>query len=110
MKRKTILTEQPHTARKRTTIYLPSSIHLTKPTSEINKQLVNLHMLKEILMDRTRFIDFYKEIIIPIRLTKETKAYQIVIQEQYNLLLYSLKIQTGLTISQIITICFMKKE
>ena len=110
MKRKEITLQVPHTVPKRTTIYLPSNIHLDKPTADINKQLVNLHIVKEIVMDRTKYIKFYIETIMPTRLINETKGYQVLIKEQNHPLLQLIRSQTGLTISQIVTICFKIKN
>ncbi|WP_419158289.1 endonuclease [Rossellomorea sp. BNER] len=107
MNRKIYFPQETPTNRKRTTIYLPKSIHLKKPTAEINKQLFHLHVIKEIIMSRTGYIDYYKKVIAPIRLIKETKGYQIFIHEQYIEVLQSIRNYTGLTMSQIITLCFM---
>lgn len=109
MKRKIIPLKQPYTVRKRTTIYLPSTIHLTKPTTEINSRLLNLQALKEIVIDRTRYTEFYKDVIANNQVIPETKSYQIVIREPYNHLIQSIKNETGLTISQIATICFQDR-
>lgn len=91
---------------KRTTIYLPINIHLTKPTVEINQQLNKLSTLYEIVIDRTKYIEFYRNKLYYFQLNVATKGYQIVINEQDFTLLHSIKNQTGLTMSQIITICF----
>jgi hypothetical protein len=107
MNRKIISPNQALTTRDRTTIYLPNTIHLTKPTAEINKQLQHLHVLQGIVTDRTRYINFYQVEIAHSRSMKNTKGYQIVIHEQYNNQLQSIENQTGLTISQIINICFI---
>jgi len=108
MNRKKLLPNQPLLLRRRTTVYLPKNIQLSKPTSEINNRLQNLHFLKEIVNNRTRYIDFYKATVYPITFKNENEniGYQIVIQKQYHLLLQIIKEQTGLTISQIVTICF----
>jgi hypothetical protein len=110
MNRKIISPTQKLTTRKRTTIYLPNNILLTKPTAEINQQLEKLNILEEIVMDRTRYIKFYKNILADFRLTKETKGFQIVINEKYNSLIQMIRKRTGLTVSQVITICFMLKS
>jgi hypothetical protein len=109
MKRKLIPLKPSKIETKRTTLYLPNNIHLAKPTTEINSQLFNLKALKEIVSDRTSYIEFYKNVIVHIRLLKETKSYQIVIYEPYSQILQSIKNQTGLTISQIITICLQDR-
>lgn len=107
MVRKVISPRKTHTIIKRTTIYLPNNIHLTKPTSEINNQLQNLHSLKEIIMDRTSYIDFYKDVIEHSRIMKETKGYQIIILKKYINLIHWIKNRTGLTVSQIVNICLV---
>jgi hypothetical protein len=110
MKRKIITPTQTLATRKRTSIYLPNNIHLTKPTAEINQQLEKINILEEIVMDRTRYIKFYKDVIADFRLKKETKGYQIVINDKYVNLLQMLRNRTGLTVSQVITVCFMLKS
>jgi hypothetical protein len=107
MNRKILSPTQTLITRKRTTIYLPNNILLTKPTVEINQQLEKLKLLEGIVMDRTRYIKFYKDVIADIRLTKETKGYQVVINAKYNNPIQMVRNRTGLTVSQVITICFM---
>lgn len=77
MKRKTITLEQANTFSKRTTIYLPRRIQLVKPTLEINTHLENLHILEEIIMDRIKYIIFYKEEICPICCSKIPKDIKL---------------------------------
>ncbi|KLT20027.1 hypothetical protein AA980_04420 [Neobacillus vireti] len=110
MVRKLISPNQTHKARKRTTIYLPDNIQVMKPTAEINKKLQNLHTLHEIIMDRTSYIDFYKKRIAHRCIMKETRGYQIIIDEKYNTLLHSIRNRTGLTVSQIVAICFLLND
>ncbi|MBO0961041.1 endonuclease [Neobacillus sp. MM2021_6] len=106
MKRKIIFPKHSTVSKNRTTIYLPSNIHLTKPTMEINQQLSFLNTLKDIVMDRTRYLEFFKKVIVPNTLTQETKGFQIIIHGKYNGNLQFIKNHTGLTNSQIITLCF----
>lgn len=108
MKRKVITpnTSSPSFAKKRTTIYLPESFHLKKPTVEIHKKFPMLPKLTNIVIDRNSYISFYKDVIANFSLKEKNKGYQIVIDGQYYYHLQSIKSQTGLSFSQIITICF----
>lgn len=91
---------------KRTTVYLPVDIHLTRPTTQINEKLINLYSLIEIVQTRTNYIKYYKEFFFQIPFCQETRGYQIIINKEYLTPIYAIKYQTGLTISQIISICF----
>lgn len=91
---------------KRTTIYLPINIHLTKPTVEINQRLNKLPKLYNIVTDRKKYIEFYRNKLDNFQPNITTKGYQIVINEQDFPLLHSIKNHSGLTMSQIITMCF----
>jgi hypothetical protein len=110
MKRKIVPRRHPHKVAKRTTIYLPTTIILSKPTKEIHKSLENLHSLYRITMNRDSFIQFYKDVISHNHLNQETKGYQISIHESDSSIIQSIKSKTGLTASQIITICFLLKK
>jgi hypothetical protein len=105
-RKKLIKRKQIEIKNKRTTIYLPVSIHLTKPTKQINEILINQHLLIKFFQDRNNYIKFYKHSVVQQHISIETKGYQIIINKDYLTLLYSIKNQTGLTISQIVSICF----
>lgn len=64
MNRKTAPIKESNAISKRTTIYLPRQIQLTKPTSDINEQLYHLYTLSKIVMDRTKYIDCYPKAIV----------------------------------------------
>lgn len=91
---------------KRTTIYLPDHFTLTKPTYQINQQLRNLDILMETVFDRKRYIDFYKNLHSMFPKYQKMKGYQVVINEQFFSEIQAIKHQTGLTVSEIVTICF----
>ncbi|MEH7504903.1 endonuclease [Neobacillus drentensis] len=107
MKRKITPPRFSYKVAKRTTIYLPSTIKLSKPTLEIHKNLEHLQSLYEIIMNRNSYIDLYKDVILPLQLNQETKGYQIIINEPNSFIIQSIKNKTGLTASQITTICFL---
>lgn len=93
----------------RTTIYLPDSIKLEKPTAEINAQLKQLNRLLcpegKIHFHSSVFKEFQKVNLEP----SDSIAYQIVIQEKHRLILAQLRQQTGLTVSQLVEYCFKTK-
>ena len=93
---------------KRTTVYLPSTIYLRKPTAEINEKLVKLYSLlceeKKSVCLHTIFKEF--EHLLSVEDTK-TVGYQIVIQERYRDLLASVRQQTGLSVSLLVSYCFV---
>lgn len=94
---------------KRTTVYLPSTINLRKPTAEINNKLVKLHLLlcgeKKSVCLQTIFKEF--EHLLAVQDTK-TVGYQIVIQEPYRDLLARVRQQTGLSVSLLVSYCFVE--
>ncbi|MEH7440679.1 endonuclease, partial [Neobacillus drentensis] len=106
MKRKRTPKRHTHSTKKRTTIYLPVNIQLTKPTKEIHNKLVQLQTISQMIMDRNNYIDFYKDVILAILRVKETKGYQVILDESSCYTIESIKNRTGLTTSKIISICF----
>lgn len=92
----------------RTTVYLPSTVNLRKPTAEINDKLVKLYSLlceeKKSVCLQTIFKEF--EYLLTVQDTK-TVGYQIVIQESYRDLLARVRQQTGLSISLLVSYCFV---
>ncbi|MCQ6277142.1 hypothetical protein JMM81_19900 [Bacillus sp. V3B] len=110
MDRKMINTKQipSMTSPKRTTIYLPREITLLKPTNEINNQLTYLPKLHKIsITDREMYLDHYKTYFLPLRELENTKPYQITIEQKRWCSLNRIKRVTGLTNSQIVTLCFV---
>ncbi|MDV6376979.1 hypothetical protein ORD22_01710 [Sporosarcina sp. GW1-11] len=93
---------------KRTTVYLPSTINLRKPTAEINEKLVKLYSLfcleKKSVCLHTIFKEF--EQLASIKHTMAA-GYQIVIQEPYRDLLAKVRQQTELSISLLVNYCFV---
>lgn len=98
-----------HHASKRSTIYLPTSISIVKPTRDINNQLNYLTNI----WDRYKQERFYTEIYLfnlqLLDTTPELKGYQIVINKKHLDLLWVLKKNTGLTYSQLTLLCFHLK-
>lgn len=91
---------------KRTTIYLPKDIKLTKPTFEINSQLQLLSKLYKIVYNREDYIYHYKIKISLVRNHLNTKQYQVVIESGYWSIINDIKKITGLNNSQVVTLCF----
>lgn len=103
MQRKRQLQQKIKPIAKRSTIYLPVDIQLTKPTSEINKQFEKLPLLLELLQNPT---DFFKKASLIKNNSTHTKPYQIEIKHIYKEQLIKLKHETGLNISQLTNHCF----
>ncbi|QHJ69584.1 endonuclease [Planococcus halotolerans] len=90
----------------RTTVYLPDEIILAKPTKEVNSQYSKLPLIIEAAKNQD---EFFRQNIASHQIP--TKSYQIVIHPNYRESLQELKLQTGLTVSQLTTCCFrMEKD
>ncbi|GKV64843.1 MULTISPECIES: endonuclease [unclassified Sporosarcina] len=93
---------------KRTTVYLPASIKISKPTAEINEKLDKLNTLlcaeKKTVCQLTIFNIFQQVSGVAV----ETAAYQIVISEVHREVLAMIRQQTGLSVSQLVTYCFQE--
>ncbi|MFD1852089.1 endonuclease [Oceanobacillus bengalensis] len=98
-----------NTPPKRTTIYLPKEINLSKPTREINNILDSLPLLHAIACDRDSYIYYYKKYFLQLKDVADTKSYQIKIDEKHWHIIQSIKSVTGLNNSQIATICLTFK-
>ena len=107
MKRKMIKPTQStnKTIHKRTTIYLPDDIALVKPTSEMNIYLDLLPKLQQIVSDHESYVYYYQRYFIYLKEKQATKPYQINIVQKHWHLINKIKTLTGLTNSQIATIC-----
>ncbi len=91
---------------KRTTIYLPATIKLTKPTAEINEHLKHLHDLLSTSEEQICIATIHK-LFSPILETKsEMNSYQIVIQQEHRKKLAVIRQRTGLTVSDLVRWCF----
>lgn len=90
----------------RTTIYLPSSILLKKPTKEINNIILVTEKLSKIIKTGTFYKKWFLEFSPYLSNPTERLPYQVVISEMNRKILEELKIITGLTFSEIITLCF----
>ncbi|AQQ54151.1 hypothetical protein [Planococcus lenghuensis] len=96
----------PGTQRKiaaRTSIYLPNNIVLIKPTSEINSQYEKLPLLIKIISDHHGFFKWYSFIS---KQTRITNGYQIRIEADHRKVLERLRVESGLSVSQLTMCCF----
>ena len=91
---------------KRTTIYLPTTYKLTRPTSEINEKLKNLDSLFSNSSKHVCIQGIFSIFTPIIENNKDVKGYQIIIDENHRQTLASIRQQTGLTISQLVQYCF----
>lgn len=87
----------------RSTIYLPSDIQLSKPTSEINEQYKKLSLLSSLSKNH---IEFFHQNNLLVNRQTITKPYQIQIETDYKESLALLKHDTGSNISQLTALCF----
>ena len=92
---------------KQTTVHLPSSIQLTNPCMEINEKLSRLH----IFLTPDEDIDSYAILYHLFRWFsfeyRKTIAYQIVFLDEHREMLAKVQQQTGMSISELVTGCFM---
>jgi|SRR5690625_809127 len=91
---------------KRTTVYLPSNIKISKPTKTINK--IVERSLREINIH-----EFRRKLPLLIESRTElptTKAYQIELDSQLHYPLMKTQALTGLNISEIVTLAFELDE
>lgn len=108
MIRKMISSLPLRTVAKRTTIYLPTSYRLEKPTSEINEKLSALSSLYKDPFTRTVCPNHIFHTLQPfIQKQVKVNGYQIVIEQQHRTVLAKIRQQTGLTVSQLVEYCFM---
>ncbi|WP_082195183.1 hypothetical protein [Bacillus andreraoultii] len=91
----------------RTTIYLPETIKLTKPTYQINKQLENLSDILDIVKVRESYLNFYKNKLLVLNEITIRKSYQVIIDKSHREKMVECKNYTGLNNSDIVTICFI---
>jgi LAGLIDADG DNA endonuclease family len=91
---------------KRTTIYLPTDIHVKNPTNEINLKLNLLPHLYKIIASRESYLDFYKKRIFLLKTTQPKKSYQIIIEQNHWFYLNMIKKLAGLKYSDIVGLCF----
>lgn len=103
MCRKTRVHCEPRKIADRTTVYLPSNIFLSKPTSEINEQYKKLPLLVALTKDLKIILN--RDVLAQVQ-TIELKPYQIKINRESKSILEQLKYQTGMNISQLTAYCF----
>lgn len=96
---------------KRTTIYLPSYIHLKKPTSEIHDILANLPKLQSLVRNSLSYQDLIMTSYLDIKsATSKGKGYQVVLNGYLLQQIEDIQQITGLTMSQIVYLCFILEE
>lgn len=105
MKRKQIVKTLANRLAKTTTIYLPATFQITRPTYDINDQLCKLNILFEFVKDRDGHLRFFKEHHW-INGKNVTKSYRIIIAENHKTQLSRIRSITGLSNSKIIECCF----
>ncbi|MBS2970668.1 endonuclease [Metabacillus sp. KIGAM252] len=94
-----------HFTKKRTTIYLPGDILLTKPTAQIQKQLENLSYIHTQISNEPMNEEFYKEYVLAPQ-SEARRGYQIELAPSELQELAKVQALTGLRISRIMQICF----
>lgn len=109
MERKTIKSDNSsslHLDDKRTTVYLPDHIEITRPTKQINNQLHQLINFRLTINKRQDYLTFYKNFIFKDKQAESVKSYQIVLQSNVRKEILLIQKQTGLSVSDIFRICF----
>lgn len=88
---------------RRTTIHLPKSIILEKPTAEINEALKNLDHLIHLYKQN----NLHHHLIQTPMGSDKKKSYQIVINKENINKLQFLKLNSGITYSELVEYCFL---
>lgn len=91
---------------KRTTIYLPKEICISKPTKEINEAMQTLSSIVYDFREGcfySKYHDYMNQYFIP----RTNRSYQIVIKSKNMSNLLFLKNNTGLTFGQLTELCFI---
>ncbi|WP_191560068.1 endonuclease [Metabacillus idriensis] len=91
---------------KRTTIYLPASLRIIKPTEEIHGALEKLIYLSS---DKILHIysDFHRTFVDVEKVNK--KGYQVMINNKHLQLFHRLKVETGFNMSEVVSLAFILK-
>ncbi|WP_052483933.1 hypothetical protein [Bacillus sp. OxB-1] len=108
MARKTIREQPLKPIAKRTTIYLPSSYEIARPTKEINEKLSKLNTLFLDMETKSICRESIFHLFYPLlNQTTSMKSYQIIIHDDHKTALQRIRQLTGLTVSQLVGYCFM---
>ncbi|MEC5187905.1 hypothetical protein GGQ77_001669 [Geobacillus thermodenitrificans] len=92
--------------KKRTTIYLPSSIHISQPTQEIHHMLKQLPIIYNKLQDTAVYRTWFIENLSALKINKATaKPYQITLTEEHLRSIHACKQRAGLTVSEVVYLC-----
>ncbi len=107
MKRKiAIPSTSKEATKKRTTIYLPNVLHITRPTKDIHTMLEQLPVLHNKLSNEHTYKKLFAEKFPILRTNKTTaKPYQIELTQKHIELINTCRQITGLTISQVVHLC-----
>lgn len=106
MSRKSLPEQSLRAIAKRTTIYLPATFKLDKPTDEINEKL---NLLNNLFFNGNSMVSIdyiFATFNSLIENKGDKKSYQILINDNHRLTLAILRQQTGLTISKLTEYCF----
>jgi hypothetical protein len=91
---------------KRTTIYLPTSIPIKKPTRDIHKILERLPFLYTKLNETATYKTLFRELFPKLLIDRKSlKPYQIQLNREHIEWLYKCKGVTGLNMSQLVHLC-----
>ncbi|NNU84987.1 endonuclease [Geobacillus sp. BMUD] len=92
--------------KKRTTIYLPSSIHISRPTQEIHHMLKQLPIIYNKLQDTALYRTWFIENLSALKINKATATpYQITLTEEHLRSIHDCRQRAGLTVSEVVYLC-----
>ena len=113
MRRKYAIPVQPlsYGKPKRTTVYLPKFIKFVSPTKDIRDILLNLNKLQFLLNKPTKYQEIMFRWYESIKLaTHKGEGFQVVIELNQLEIVHSIQQKTGLTLSQIVYLCYKIKQ
>ncbi|QAV25781.1 endonuclease [Neobacillus thermocopriae] len=107
MKRKTTIPSiSKEFTKKRTTIYLPNVLHITRPTKDIHAMLEQLPVLHNKLSNEYTYKKLFAEKFPVLKINKTTaKPYQIELTKKHMEQIHACRETTGLTVSQVVHLC-----
>lgn len=107
MKRKiAIPSDVKKVIKKRTTVYLPNTLHITQPTKNVYAILEKLPTLYNQLLDEHMYKKLFIEKFPALKMDKTTiRSYQIELTEEHIQKINACRQITGLTMSQIVHLC-----
>ncbi|ACJ34931.1 LAGLIDADG family DNA endonuclease [Anoxybacillus flavithermus] len=107
MKRKVAIPPNSKEAtKKRTTIYLPNVLHITRPTRDIHAILEELPYLYSKLLDEHTYKKIFTDKFPILKINKTiARPYQIELTQKHIELINVCRQITGLTVSQVVHLC-----